>query len=266
MVALRYDPERFLFHPKVIGGRSSCPHCRTKLGAHELIPFLSWLWQRGKCRSCSKRIAVRYLLVELSAGFLTLLTPFFALKVYSLTAYFPLLAGLWTAVFLLLLLITLIDLRLMLIPDEATIIILLLALAIIWFSPPPFALTTGSFFGSYAPLLGYSENAIANHAWGLLFSAGFFFLLYLLTRGRGMGFGDVKLAGALGILFGWPDILLLTMLAFVSGSVIGIYFWARGARLKKLLPFGPFLAFAAFLLFAYGPELVRVYFSLFGAW
>ncbi len=80
-----------------------------------------------------------------------------------------------------------------------------------------------------------------------------------------MGVGDVKLAGALGLLFGWPDILVIIAISFILGAVYGVYKIARGsAKLKTAVPFGPFLVLGAMLVFFWGEPILRAYFSLAG--
>ena len=164
---------------------------------------------------------------------------------------------------LIFLLIWAIDYRLYLIPDELNI-----GLAILGFFKiisdsfyNQFSGFQGSFLGSYADLFGFRENIWINHfsaaAAGILIVG----LIIFLTKGRGMGFGDLKLMGALGLLFGWPDILFITSFAFIIGSCAGIGMIVRGRRtLKSSLPFGPFLAIASMLYLFCGHVIIDRYF------
>ena len=168
----------------------------------------------------------------------------------------------WVVVFELLLLISLIDLRHSLIPDEANIALGALGIAYVVF----LAATAGvvSFTGDIAPLLSVSQNPWVAHGLGALFGLLFFGAIIAITRGRGMGLGDLKLAIPLGFLFGWPDIMMVTMFGFVVGAAYGIWAMAaRGKHMKSAVPFGPFLALGAALVFFFGYELADAYFSFF---
>ncbi len=270
VVALRYDPDRSLFDLRQIGGRSHCPHCARTLRAIELIPLISFCIQRGRCCGCGKGISFRYPLVEALNGVIFVSVPYLlhteAISLFPHLAFSSLIivSGAWVLAFEALLLIALIDIRFRIIPDEMNVLLVVLGVFLAVMTAGDFGLTSGSFSGPYAALFGVRGNAWANHLAGFLFGGAFFGFLVLLTRGRGMGMGDVKLAASLGALFGWPDVLFLTVFAFVSGSVVGLLEMAfRGKGLKSLLPFGPFLALGAALVFFFGHDIVGAYFSLF---
>lgn len=263
VVAVRYRPDTFLIRKDILMGRSACPHCHRTLRWFELIPLVSFVLQMGKCRSCHVRISFQYLAVELVSGFLFLFVPI-AIRLYFPLASFLPLSVLWASAFSVLLLVTLIDLRLNIIPDEANILLVLLGILIAAETIPSFTQVGGSFMGSYALLFGFRESIVLNRLIAFAFGAAFFGLLVLISRGRGMGMGDVKLAAALGILFGWPDILFITALAFILGSCVGVGMIVRGRRtLKSFLPFGPFLAAASCFVFFYGSDMLRLYFGFF---
>lgn len=237
VLALRYDGGHFLFDPTVIGGRSHCPHCKHTLRWFELVPLASFLIQRGRCRNCGARIGIQYPLVELLSGAIFVSVP------WALPQSSWFFVGLWILALETLLLIAYIDLRLRIIPDELTV---LLALA---------AIFETVFLG----------NAWTGHALGALFGAGFFGLLALATRGKGMGMGDVKLGLPLGFLFGWPNILLLYAAAFVIGAVVGvILILTRKKSRKSEVPFAPFLVLGAYLTFFFGASAIAWYFRIIG--
>lgn len=270
VVALRYDPNRSLFDLRQIGGRSHCPSCARTLRAWELVPFVSFCIQRGRCRGCGARISFRYPLIEALSGLIFVSVPYLlwtgAISLFPHLAFssFVIVSGAWIFAFEALLLIALIDIRFRIIPDEMNVLLMLLGILLAAMTAEDFGLTSGSFAGSYAALFGVRGNVWMNHFVGLLFGAAFFGALVLVTRGRGMGMGDVKLAAVLGALFGWPDILFLAVFAFVSGSVVGLLeIVFRGKGLKSLLPFGPFLALGAALLFFFGRDVLSAYFGLF---
>ncbi len=264
VVALRYDPDRFLFSLKKIGGRSHCPHCGKTLRWFELIPLVSFIAQRGRCLRCHARIGFRYPAVELLSGFIFAFVPFrFAvLFPYLLPATYYLLSAIWILVFELLLLMSLVDLRHLLIPDEASVFLGMLGVVFVAFLGV--MASTMSFVGSIAAFLYASPNPWIAHGLGALFGLLFFGAIIAVTRGRGMGMGDVKLAIPLGFLFGWPDIMMVTVVSFVIGAVFGVWAMAfRGKRLTSAVPFGPFLALGAALVFFFGYELTSAYFAFF---
>jgi prepilin signal peptidase PulO-like enzyme (type II secretory pathway) len=225
VLASRYDPDRFLLTRQTLGGRSYCPGCKKTLAWYELIPLVSFLIQGARCRSCGAKIGWSYFFVELASGLIVAFAPL------------P-----WNLVFLVLLLITLIDIRLQIIPDELTVALIALGLWITAASvePLPWASHLGAAFGA------------------ALFFAG----LIAITRGKGMGVGDVKLGFALGVIFGWPAILLLLMLAFIIGAIVGVaLIAARSKNLKSAVPFGPFLAIAAAIVFLFGPVIIQSWYN-----
>lgn len=255
VLASRYNPDKFLLEKKVIGGRSGCTKCGKKLEWFELIPIISFALQAGRCRSCKTKLSLEYPVVEIVSGLIFVLVP----RVISPWTV----AGLWILVFLTLLLITLIDLRLNLIPDEASIFLIILGVLLIILTASRFSLVEGSFLGSYAALAGFRQNIWLNHLLAAISSGLFFGLLIAITRGRGMGGGDLKLGAALGIVFGWPDILAILALAFIIGSLFGLGgILRRKKTLKSAMPFGPYLALASVIIFFFGGDLARLYLKL----
>ncbi|RJQ28889.1 prepilin peptidase [Candidatus Parcubacteria bacterium] len=262
VIALRYDPEKFLIRKEMLFGRSYCPHCRGKLRWFELVPFLSFLIQRGRCRRCKARLSPQYFLAEVSGGVVLL-------SVYLRLGEFPfsLLSGwsvaLWSLVFATLLLITLIDIRFHIIPDEANVLLAVVGLSIALFAGNVFVGGQGSFVGPYVYLFGYPASIWLNRGLGALLAGAFFGFLVLITRGRSMGIGDLKLGVALGVVFGWPDILLIIALGFIFGSIYGLIAIASKKRsIGSFVPFGPFLALSALVTFLFGEVILRSYFGL----
>jgi prepilin signal peptidase PulO-like enzyme (type II secretory pathway) len=264
VLALRYDGEHFLLDPKTVGGRSYCPHCKKTLRWFELIPFVSFVIQGGRCRKCKTRISFAYPIVEILSGFLFVCVALRLQDFYGVIgANFWILSVLWIAFFFALALLSIIDIRLGIIPDELVIFLSVVAVCIAGFSV--MHATTLSFLGSYAVYFGLQENIWINHLVGALIGIIFFGGLVALTRGKGMGVGDVKLALPLGFLFGWPDILFLTAFAFVSGAAVGLGYISIGKKtMKSILPFGPFLAFGAAFLFFCGIGFMNWYFRAMG--
>ncbi|MBU6500328.1 MAG: prepilin peptidase [Patescibacteria group bacterium] len=256
VVSVRYQPDKFLFSGKIIGGRSHCPNCKKTLRWFELVPLLSFMIQGGRCRRCGERLSFQYPAVEIVSGIFFVFVPQYLSSYYSLPITYYTLSVLWTLVFLTLLVVFLIDLRLSIIPDEANIILLALAILILVFGGG------ASFSGSYGTLFGFQGNVWLNHIFAAIIGGAFFGFLILATKGRGMGLGDLKLIIPLGFLFGWPDILFIMAAGFIIGAICGGYLiLAYGKKLKSAVPFGPFLVASSVLIFFFGRTVLDNYFN-----
>ncbi|MBQ49751.1 MAG: prepilin peptidase [Zetaproteobacteria bacterium] len=227
--------------------RSHCPYCHTCIPFWHNIPILSWLLLRGKASCCQNPIAVQYVLVELftafTFGFLYWQFPFFQGSIIHLTidpAEF--IRCLHAIIFTSLLIIcSVIDLRLKIIPDVISLPMILFSPVWIWIHPQ---------LNWFSSLLG------------ILFGGGILYLLawiYLLLRKQsGMGMGDVKLLAAIGGWLGFESILPTLFIGSIVGALIGIagIVLKKGVDFKTELPFGPFLALGAVLYLVYGPDLI----------
>lgn len=229
VVIHRLPRSESLVHPG-----SHCPGCDTPVAPRDNVPLLSWLWLRARCRSCGEHISARYPLVELTC----LIT--FAAVVLA--------RGVGPELFLLLpfsaLLIAVagIDLEHRIIPNKLVVPALVYGLAV----------------GALVDLDGMPERLIAGAG------AFAFLLVAALAYPAGMGMGDVKLAGVMGLYLG-VSVVPALFAAFLAGTVVGLVIMARegaGAR-KKGVPFGPFLALGGLLAVLAGPELIELYERLF---
>lgn len=264
VVIFRYKPERSAFALFPLRGRSHCRSCGKTLSWYELIPLLSFVIQRGRCRTCKERLSAQYPLIEFLTG-LIFLTPlyFYAPQ----TPDYSLASGiLWTVAFIVFLVLAAIDYYWMIIPDELNLFIIVLGLLRI-FNEKSFSIFndfSGSFIGNFSGLFGLRSDIWLNHLAGGAIGLIFIGSIILLTRGRGMGMGDLKLAAALGILFGWPDIAFLLAFAFILGSLYGVYVLTAGKKaLKDSVPFGPFLILGAMTLIFFGRQILFIYFGFF---
>jgi leader peptidase (prepilin peptidase)/N-methyltransferase len=214
---------------------SRCPGCGTPVRPYDNIPVLSWLLLRGRCRSCGEPISARYPLVEAATAAL------YVAVVIGLDGALDIALGLLLVTALVP--ITLIDLELRLIPNKIT---LPAAVA---------AVGAAAIFGpSFIP-----EQLIAGAA------AGGFFLLAAILYPRGMGMGDVKLAGMLGLYLG-RAVAPAIFIALIAGVLVGAIVMARvGARAgrKTAVPFGPFLALGGLVALFVGDGLVDAYLDRF---
>jgi leader peptidase (prepilin peptidase)/N-methyltransferase len=204
---------------------SHCPSCGHALGFFDNIPVLGWLLLAGRCRYCKTSISSRYALVELMTAMLFVLAALeFGLSLQSLSAA-VLSAYLVVTVF--------IDIDHLLILDALTI-----PAAVVGFI--------------IAAALGHAVSALEGAALG----AAIFGAIYIVTRGAGLGLGDVKLAAALGIFLGLHNSIAAFAAAFVVGAVLAIPVLAlRRRRGRDVLPFGPFLVVGALIL-TFAPDLV----------
>jgi len=207
---------------------SHCPHCGHPLRALDLVPVLSWLFLKGKCRYCQGRISPRYPLIELLTAALFV----GVFMRWGLSAFT--LAG-WVLV-IILVSAAFIDLDEGIIPDIITIPGVILGLAVSFF-------TIG-----FLPAL-----------WGALAFGGVLFVAAVISQG-GMGGGDIKLAAAIGAFCGLPGALITLLLSSLLGTLFGIILIMMGrAGRKTPVKFGPFLAVSAYIAFLFSNEIVMWY-------
>jgi leader peptidase (prepilin peptidase)/N-methyltransferase len=217
-----------------VRGRSACPACGAELTAFDLVPLLSYLGSRGRCRHCGARIGWRYPVTELLCGAWAVLVlvevgPVAALPFLALWG-FLLVALLW------------IDLDVQLLPDALTLPGTLLALAAVLPRPG----------GPHHALLGIAVGS--GPLWLLAWA------YERLRRQEGLGGGDIKLAAMFGAVLGWKLTLVTLFLAALAGSVWGVTLMLRrrGGG-QTALPFGTLLCPAAMVVFLWGDDLVRGY-------
>lgn len=227
VVSLRYLPGGRLISRDVVFGRSYCPRCRAALRWYELVPLFSFVFQLGRCLRCRQRISWQYPLVELLVGL-----------VFAAWPLYPEPAPIWVLAILAFIAITLIDLRLSVIPDQLNLFIVLLGVG----------------------ALILSSSALVPKLIGAVFGLALFGLIILASKGRGMGAGDLKMSAALGFLFGWPKIALLVAAAFVIGGIFSAALLVAGRKkMKDAVPFGPFLSTAAILVIFFGDATIMLY-------
>ena len=219
----------------VVTGRSRCPGCGAQIAAYDNVPVVSWLLLRGRARCCGEAISVRYPLIELALG---ALFAGVALAFHEDPA--ELLLGL--ALVSTLLVVTVTDLERRIIPNRILLVSAVLGLGIAAIAVP-----------SELP----ERLAAALGAAGLLFVAA-------LAYPRGMGLGDVKLAGVMGLYLGRAVIPAL-VIALLAGSLVGLALIARhgAAARKRAIPFGPFLALGGTAALFLGDLLVDWYVDAF---
>lgn len=269
-----------LINNKSLKGRSVCESCKKTIAWFDLIPVVSYLMLKGRCRECHKKIEIETLFVELTMGVLSALlfyqllpsplvvTPNTEGALFVLSLLFKLFALVVLAI------VFIVDLRTGYIYDKITYPAIIMGVAY-WIIAS--ALSSWEFYyrikalpiGAY--LMPPHSDYLTNHLfyiwesalWGLLSGIGaalFFVLLIIITRGRGMGWGDVKFVVFLGLLLNFPKIVLGVFLAFFLGSAAAIALMALGRKkIGQTIPFGPFLSLGALIALLWGDQILGWY-------
>lgn len=226
-----------------LGGRSHCPFCKRRLSVKELIPVLSFLWQKGRCLSCGQKISWQYPLVESLTAIIYAVTVWFFLNspfrpdFYNLIFLILLLAGLAAAV-----VIAVSDLRFKTIPNGAVLTLFLLGLFLIFIKWYRLGLAPAG------------KDFVASVFISLLLASIWFF-----SKGRAMGFGDAKLIFTTSLILGFPGSLSAFLFSFWLGGATGLVFLAmRTHGLKSQLPFGPFILVGSILAYFFSQSFLNL--------
>ncbi len=231
-----------------LAGRSYCPQCKNTLSWRDLFPVFSFLCLWGKCKYCKTKISWQYPIVEVATGVMFLL-------IFNFSAQGGLASG-WNFLNLaflfyvaaVLIVIFVYDFKYYIIPDKVLF--------------PAIAITFA--YRLFEGLLISNFTLVGTYLLAILIGSGFFLFIFLISKGRWMGFGDVKLAILMGLLLGFPNILVALFLAFFLGAVIGtIMMIFKEKNLRSELPFAPFLITGTFVALLWGARLVEWYVNLF---
>lgn len=212
---------------------SHCMNCGRKLEWYELIPVVSFLIQGGKCRSCKIKLSVQYPVIELLNGLLYLLI----YATYGLSFKTAILCVLASV----LIVISVIDFRTYEIPIGCNIFILILGILNVFSDLPHMSKYVIGFFA--VSLVLYS--------------------IWLLSKGRAIGGGDIKLLAAAGLLLGWQNIILAFLLGCIIGSVIHII-RMKVQNVDRTLAFGPYLSVGVLIAAVYGDKIIKLYLGYLG--
>ncbi len=221
----------------VFWGRSHCDYCKRTLRWYELIPLVSFFWQRGKCVRCHRSLSWQYPLIEAMTGIgYFLIWGMFNQSTTLLVASLILFSSL--------LVITISDLKYQIIPDSMII--------------------TGGIGTILLFLNNVSYAFIAEHVLTGLATSVFFLFLWLLTKKRGIGLGDVKISFLLGLLLGYPEIIMALYIAFLTGAIVGVILILGGKKkLKSKIAFGPFLILGVAGTLCFNPILLSLWHTIF---
>lgn len=237
-------------HKDWVRARSQCTHCGHVLSAKDLVPVLSWLYLRGKCRYCQKGISWQYPAVELASAAAFVFSYIYWPTSLSNSGNLVLFVS-WLIALVGLLALALYDLKWMLLPNK--IIYPTLAVAAL---------------GNTIYLLGFSRNKwhfLLSWLASIVVASGVFLSLYVVSQGRWIGFGDVRLGLVTGTLLHSPaKSLIMIFLASLIGTLFVLPLLMAGKKaLGAKLPYGPFLIVASFICVVWGDSLIDWYKKLF---
>jgi leader peptidase (prepilin peptidase)/N-methyltransferase len=228
---------------------SHCDTCQHPLSFMDLIPVVSYLWLRGRCRYCRAVIPRRILLVEVLSGVLFLL----AFWRFGLSAEFAL-AACWGSLFLV---IMFIDWEHQLILNKVTYPAAVVAVIILAVdSILPDSLILGNY--GFIPQPSIASGAMAG-------AIGFvFFLIVFVINPRGIGIGDIKLAGLIGLVTGFPLVIVALLMGIVVGGLVAVvYLVLRLKGRKDVIPYGTFLGIGPIVTLLWGNEILNWYLGFF---
>lgn len=232
-----------------IQGRSHCPHCNHQLNAVDLIPVLSILLQRGKCRYCGQPVSLRYPLIEVITG--TLFA--FAMFIFPITNLASILVLIKIAIVIAICIVVfVVDFEHYLILDRVIFpgIALTLIIAIAQ------DLASGGAATGFR-ITGFSVLAAAAAA------IPFWLIWRVPPQGKWMGFGDVKFVAFMGLALGLPGIVVGLFASFTVGAIVGLFLMVLGKKqFGSRLPFGTFLSLATILALFWGTQLWDFYWRI----
>jgi len=224
--------------------RSFCDYCGKQLNWYENVPVISWLILKGKTKCCHKKLPLSYPIVELITA--VLLTLNFKFLIFNFQSIYEIYNFQFLIKFILTLLIivflvfsTVFDLKYMILPDFSTVILIIVAIIGI--------------------IIGRPQESPVQFILSAILASGFLLFLNLITKGKGMGMGDVKLAIFMGLFLGFPKIIVGFYVAFIIGAIIGILLMIfKKAKKKTQIPFGPFLILGTFVSWWWGEMIVKL--------
>jgi len=243
---LKVESRKLREQYSILKGRSMCPHCHHELAGRDLVPVLSWLSLRGKCRYCSKPISWQYPLVELlTAGLFVWSYLAWPLGTHGV-GQFQLIV--WLAFVVAFMALAVYDLRWFTLPDRIVLPLAVVAVAEV--------IVVAMWRHSWADLW--------QPAAGMVIIAGLFWALFQVSKGAWIGGGDVKLAFALGLIAASPlRALVLLFFSSVLGTLSSLPLVAKGkGGMKARIPYGPYLLLAAVIVQLYGAHIISWYQNL----
>lgn len=230
----------------IVRGRSMCPNCRHTLAGRDLVPLFSWLVLRGRCRYCQTKISRQYPIVELAGSVIFVSSYIFWPQALGSAAQWLLfITWLICATGLMALLVY--DMKWMLLPSRILYPVFLIAAA-----------------GRLAYIIGFApdkSHSFTQWAFSLLVASGLFWALFMVSSGRWIGYGDVRLGLITGTLLAAPDksLLMIVLSAFLGTLVMVPLLIAGRSSWHAKVPYGPFLIAATLIVILFGSEIINWY-------
>lgn len=266
--------DRMVLGKDFVHGRSYCDFCGKYLRFYHLIPLVSYLFLRGRCFFCKGKLSIYYPLSEMLGGLLFIFALYISnfAEVISFYTLFRLVYLI--IVFSFFLVIALSDLKSQVIPSKVVYAALLFVtisqiIYLVFWSFEYKRMLNNDYLGRYLLQSGFYSGAIISEVkkffYNLICGIGislFFYLLVVLTNGRGMGGGDVRLGLLLGVFNGFPNGIVAVFLAFVLGSIFSFFLIVFSRKsFKDVIPFGPFLIAGSMISLLYGDWVFVKYIS-----
>lgn len=260
----------------ILVGRSHCGACKKPLSPIDLVPLLSFMFNKGKCRYCKDKLSYIYPLSEFVTGLVFVILAYFSkvLEINNLNVLLSFLYLMGVACFYIILFLT--DIKYRLIPNKVVlsaigfVFVGMLVLLVVRYGGMYINLCNDS-FGKYLLKTDFLQSQVLNSLKSIGFTlistigiASFFIFLIWVTKGKGMGGGDVTLGILIGLFNGFPNNIIAIFLGFVFGSLVSLLLiLVRKKTLKDTVPFGPFLILGSVVAYFWGAQLLNTYFNLF---
>lgn len=227
-------------------GRSKCRNCKHTLSWHELLPLVSWVVQKGRCRHCKKKISKLYPLIEATTAVLFVASFIVLQPITGVFSSFEILY--WLITLVVLVVLTFYDLLWLELPNKAVAALYV----------------TGVVYVAFDYLNGSADlQLLLNRLLNALFIFAVFYALFSYKDGKYIGGGDVKMLPALGLVLSFERFLFMLLIASVSASIVGItMIILKKQSRNQPIPFGPFLIGSFIIMFLFGPTVVDGYNSL----
>ena len=223
----------------IVKGRSMCPNCHVPVAWYDNVPLLSFIFLRGKCRYCQKQISWQYPIIELMTGLLFLFVTFWhntQIPFLNLEMVRD-----WLIISFLIF-IFVYDLK-----HQEILSIPTLMLSVILF----------------VISIPVGWNSWYNMLLGALVGGGFFLAQYIVSRGKWIGGGDVRLGLLMGIILGWPNVLFGLFFSYILGAVCGLCLVVKNKKnMQSEVPFGTYLTVGIFITMFWGEKIVNWYLGL----
>lgn len=233
-----------------INGRSHCDFCKKTIAPYDLIPVLSFILLKGRCRYCKKKLSIQYPLIELLTGLIFVLIFNFQFLIFNKNFEFQILNLMQLSIFFAIascfIVIFFADVKYQIIPDEVQISLFILVL--------------------FQKIIeGGTVMQFGSNLFASIVVASPILFLYLITKGKGMGFGDVKLSLIIGFLLGIKGGLSALYIAFIIGACVGICFLLlKKKKMKSKIAFGPFIVSGVVILILFQQQVFSLVQKIYG--